>query len=421
MEKYFIQVGAGRDWLDPYASIAKSTHYKTVLLETAEYLDLRRTMSTVSFNYEIIINHDDSPEKIAELLLEKFGNNIALVLAGFEIYNERAFAIAASVGSFPTDVNTQFVCPDKGKQRELLSSSVSSIKQPNYFHVSSLTELANISDQLTFPVVLKPTNAGGGLGVHLIADRNHFESATEHFKQLRNYGGNAFTGFIVEDFVDGQELSLQGICLEKSAEVLSVATKTVLKQTDSLGVSGFRECGHVVSTVHPDIALFKRYAQELCDIFKYQRGAFHIDLMKKDDKYYFIEMGFRFSGMGLEKLVSDFYHSSWTQMAWLSSLGMKVNIEKKAAQHAKARLTIRDPQVLHRAKKLCIDNSHLNLTLNKHKATPNDDATLRSDQMRHGGVLGVLSFDTAQHQQAQKILEHCCFNHQHGVITECAE
>ncbi len=89
------------------------------------------------------------------------------------------------------------------------------------FMISSPEEFINLKDsQLTFPVIVKPRDNSGSRGVRLCNDEDELENA---FAEAVEYTKK--TSVLVEEFIDGQEYSIESIHYNGLSEVIQFTEK----------------------------------------------------------------------------------------------------------------------------------------------------------------------------------------------------
>lgn len=408
MKKIFLQIGAGRDGLDPYFNFAKECGFDCVLIESHDYLSFRQQQGFTSFDLEIGVNNPTDKEDILSILVQQNIKNIQLVLAGFEISNTCAFQVANTLNCSPFDGKNSFIPLHKGQQRLKITQADIAVMQPFYHFCEDLKQVSSLEDKVRFPLIVKPVDAGGGLGVNFIENKKEWHAAIERLASMNNYGGVKFSGFIVEGYIEGDEISLQGICHQGKAKLLSSCRKIILPDIDSLGTKGFRESGHIAqSEINGDTG-FMLLAQQLCELFGYQRGAFHIDLILSNNDIYFIEMGFRLSGMGVEKITGQVIGHSWSKLAFMSAINVILPIVEPKDDVAVGRLTIRNRDILQNAIKLKLKTPGFELTFpSKPSDTPSFSKNLYSDNMRHGGVIGIVEMHSDSIQRIYIAFTSC--------------
>jgi len=144
--------------------------------------------------------------------------------------------------------------------------------------------IKNEEDLLTwniFPAVIKPCKLGSSLGVQLIENKKEIFEIFEKIKDLDEK-------FIIEDFIDGKELSI-GILNRKPLEIVEIVPQGKIFSYEDKYISSHTKyiCpAQIENDIKNEI---KNYAQKIWDIFKF-KGAVRIDLRLKDNKPYFLEV-----------------------------------------------------------------------------------------------------------------------------------
>lgn len=83
---------------------------------------------------------------------------------------------------------------------------------------------------LGFPLVVKPADGGGGLGVFLVESPEDVPVALNRVAWLRNDGGGEFPGLLVEQFLSGTEFSLQGVVRDSKVVIFTTCEKVIARE-----------------------------------------------------------------------------------------------------------------------------------------------------------------------------------------------
>jgi hypothetical protein len=327
----FVQIGATRDGLDPYLDSAHGRRMTAVLVETPAYLCWRRNAGRRAFDAEIPVERPEKPEQVRTALRDA-GLAPSLVLTGFERYAVSGFGVAALMGTASRPGHGEpFVPPDKIEQRNAVSAKAPHVLQPRY--MSYLTGRGNGSasravptagtgfPRLTWPVVVKPADGGGGLGVFRVRGPEQLAAASASIAATANYGGGAFRGVLIEEQVRGVEYSVQGIAWHGKVTVLGVCEKLVTVDHALAGLDGFREAAHIFVLGTAGLPDLTSFAQSCLDAVGYRDGPFHLDLMRTERGPVFLEMGFRLSGAALVDLIKSATGQNWADWVFACYLG----------------------------------------------------------------------------------------------------
>ncbi|MCP3164367.1 ATP-grasp domain-containing protein [Myxococcus sp. QH3KD-4-1] len=324
----FVQLGASRDGLDPYLDAARRRGLQTLLVETPAYLGWRQRLGRRPFDLELPVEHPSRPAEVQHFL-ESLGIPVTLLLAGFERYVDCAFALAPIMEHGPRQrwPHGAFSPLDKWGQREALAHAFPQVLQPRHvsFELGSPGAAAALG-RVGFPLVVKPSNGRGGLGVFLVEDAEQRDRALSALGDLSNDDGGRFERALLEEFIEGREHSLQGLAHEGQALLLTTCEKLVTREAapGTPTLRGFREAGHIAT--HGDRAepALRALAQACLDATGYREGPFHVDLLRNPQGAFFVEMGFRLSGGGLSGLVDRATGTKWAELVFETHLGERV-------------------------------------------------------------------------------------------------
>ena len=137
-------------------------------------------------------------------------------------------------------------CRDKALSRSRLEAA--GIRQPRSCYCLTIDEATAFAEAISYPLVVKPRGMGGSIGVSLVEGEGALRARFAEASGASLQGAAEFHyGAIVEEYVDGPEISVDGRVVDGHYELLFVARKTV-------GLAPFfEEIGHVVS--HEDVLL----------------------------------------------------------------------------------------------------------------------------------------------------------------------
>ncbi|WP_162907232.1 ATP-grasp domain-containing protein [Allorhizocola rhizosphaerae] len=413
-ESMFIQIGATRDGLDPYLDAARRRGMTAVLVETPDYLRWREVLGRRAYDLTLPVERPAAPEELIAAL-RALGQPPALVLAGFERYVSSAYVAAQALRAKPAGQSPTFRAPYKQAQRTALTLMRPSVRQPRYALANSLAELEAAARQLTFPIVVKPDDGGGGLGVVMVSDPRDLAHARAALTGVNNYDGGTFKGWVVEEYLPGVELSVQAIARDGVPEILTYCEKLTTVEPESGGpLSSFRESGHVA---HPgseaDDALHD-FVRNCVSAVGYRQGPFHVDLIRTGDTLHLLEMGFRLSGMRVVELVDRVAGRSWAEETFAAHLGTSPNPPRPQADHRYAgHLTLRRAEQLLAAEAVePAFGARVEVQRFAPPPLPQDwqrelPATLRSDVVRHAGAVGRVVVSARDPRVVVELLNSC--------------
>jgi biotin carboxylase len=153
---------------------------------------------------------------------------------------------------------------DKSKLRQALGRA--EVRQPSF----RLVEDDQLPD-LPFPWVVKPLGLSGSTGVIRVDDA---DAAPATFERVRTIAGDERAPLLVETFVAGPEVAIEGLLRDGALEVLAVFDKP-----DPLDGPYFEETIYVTPSRHPaaDLAEVRRLAQQACTALGLTEGPVHAE------------------------------------------------------------------------------------------------------------------------------------------------
>ncbi|KAB7893285.1 ATP-grasp domain-containing protein [Rouxiella badensis] len=392
MKNIFLQIGATRDGQNPYCEIAQGQGFYTVLVEMGDFVDYQSLC--IAFPFDMILRIDH-PENHVEVLQAYMNAGLLkrpeVVLAGFEAYNQCAGRVREMLSN--SHESQSFIPLDKYAQRMALKTTNISFSQPNFRFFSSAHSIKDSRDVLSYPSVIKPIDGGGGLGIWLIKTPEDLDSAVNKLAATMNYGGRLFSGFIIENYLQGEEYSLQGVVCNGRPFALTCCQKVIEVTENNDGNISFYESGHVAEAANKLPEEFINLMHFCCETFNYQQGAFHIDFIVVDGVPYFLEMGFRLSGMGVVNLVKETTGLNWAEIAFNIEQGKSFEgITYLPHSPAVGHLRLRQASHLSAAEFWVQQNQCGNvlLPINFPQLNISSESSLYADLTRHAGILGTL-------------------------------
>lgn len=161
------------------------------------------------------------------------------------------------------------------------------VPSPWFLAVDSLNELKNHQADITFPCIIKPTDNAGSHGVakvycleELLANYEYSHSYCRHGK------------VIVEEFLDGPEVSVEIMVVKGNVSILQITDKT------TTGAPHFVERGHTQPSCLPgDIQRqIREVAEAACKSLGLGTGPAHVEMKVTNRGPVMIELGARMGG-----------------------------------------------------------------------------------------------------------------------------
>lgn len=166
------------------------------------------------------------------------------VITYWETRVEAVAEIARFLGVPSSPVAAIRACRDKYLGRTALK--IAGVPQAESVVVSDLSEARTAAEQLGYPVVVKPRALGSSNGVRLVWNADELAAAYRYAKMAR-FNGVPIPDrpILIEEYLEGPEISVDSICLDGQVTPLVLAHK-------QLGFApAFEEIGHIVQGDEP--------------------------------------------------------------------------------------------------------------------------------------------------------------------------
>lgn len=245
-----------------------------------------------------------------EAAAEAIGHIRALDMAPVAISpaNECGVILAARIGlGLGLAANPEPVAlalRDKSRQRATLEAA--GFPTPRYACFTVKEELAAVIGQFQFPVVMKPVDGLGKVGVIKGYD---VESLLNAFDHLVSEAGEKFSyckmggAWIVEEFIDGAKLTLE-LVAANADEIVPM----VLTETTCVG-DKFIEVGHALPSSLPraELDAINQYGVNVLKAIGVCHGVVHLELIRRhsDGEIFVIELNGRIPGGRMSKLIEE--------------------------------------------------------------------------------------------------------------------
>jgi biotin carboxylase len=197
------------------------------------------------------------------------GRRFDLVLGVREQVQIALAEVAQAVGAPGNPPAAVRTVRDKDRCRHALREA--GLPQPEFRLCADLAEAQQFLRDTTGPWIVKPRDASGSLGVRKVCEPGELAAAVAALP------GHA--AFVVEQFVEGPEYSVEGVFLRGEPRVLAVTEKKLMPPPH------FVEAGHVLPADLPS-GLREEFEQAVTTALKalgLRFGIFHVELWSTAD------------------------------------------------------------------------------------------------------------------------------------------
>ncbi|MGX9890864.1 ATP-grasp domain-containing protein [Streptomyces sp. NPDC002276] len=243
----------------------------------------------------VVVDTSDEHAVLAAARRLRADGPIAGVTSSSEYYVAVAAATARALDLPGPDVDAVRDCRDKARQRRLLSEG--GVAVPAHERVGGADEARAAAERIGCPVVLKPVQGSGSLGVRLCADGDEVAAhAAGLTAATTNERGVAVPRYVlVEEYLRGDEYSV---------EVFGhTAVVVVAKRLGPL--PDFVELGHDVPAALPEVdaAALREQAVRAVKALGLGWGAAHVELRMEGGDVRVVEVNPRLAGGMIPELV----------------------------------------------------------------------------------------------------------------------
>lgn len=183
--------------------------------------------------------------------------------------------------SFDTAVKTT----DKGEM--IRAFEACRVEHPWYYVVDNEEQFSLIISKVTYPCVMKPTDNAGNRGVCFVGSKE--ELLKEY---IYSYENSRSGHVIIEEYMEGQEVSVEVIVYKGEVHILAVTDKL------TLGKPYFVEIGHAEQSQKGTvtIAAIKDLATRAVKSVGIDNSPAHVEIMVTNDGVKMVELGSRMGG-----------------------------------------------------------------------------------------------------------------------------
>lgn len=229
--------------------------------------------------------------------------NVVAVLPGIEYHVGTCAKVSAELGLHGLNLLTAQIVRDKYKFREFMLAN--QFNSPRFATIK-LSEVYPLKDLIPasfeFPAVVKPVDMAGSMGVVKVENIQALEKTMHELREqvFHDEGHSAGGNFILEEYITGDEFSVEGVVDENGIHILSVTEKILGPEPY------FIEMGHIIGQSYEN-HFYERiadYATTLVHKLNLNVGPFHLELrVTKNNEPIAIEIAARLPGDKIVDLI----------------------------------------------------------------------------------------------------------------------
>jgi biotin carboxylase len=284
-----VVIGTGRRQFREYLLRSIARDYRVHLLLWAEPTWEREY--SVGWTVLTDVHETIDPQDMIDAVRELDRHDpVAGVLAWDEARILQCAKVAAALGLTGGDPDATMRCRDKHLTRQALSAA--GVSQPVSILAATVDEALAAATEIGYPVILKPRAMAASLGVVKVASAAELASQFSFARDTTVPGAWRHDSVLVEEFVDGPEVSIDSVVYKGQVQPMCLARKEI-------GYPPYcEEVGHTVDSADPllsDRALLA-LLQEAHAALGFTDGATHTEVKLAADGMKVIEVNGRLGG-----------------------------------------------------------------------------------------------------------------------------
>ncbi|MER6531701.1 ATP-grasp domain-containing protein [Streptomyces sp. NPDC001508] len=219
---------------------------------------------------------------------------LAGVLTWTEWYLVPVARLARQLGLATTSPDVMQSCRNKARTRALFARH--GVPSAASVSVRTSEEAATAADRIGYPVVLKPAAHAGSIGVIRADTPEHLDAAYKVAAHTAKVGAES-TSVLVEEYLDGPEVSVECVTYRGETTAVAVTRKSVSAPPH------FEELAHSVDARDPLLDVVAPAAQAAIQALGITDGVSHIEMRLVDGRPRLIEVNGRLAGDMIGHLV----------------------------------------------------------------------------------------------------------------------
>jgi len=222
-------------------------------------------------------------------------HTIAGVLTWDEYCLLPAAQIATDLGLPGQSSATAVACRDKSAARAIWAAG--GVPSAQSIRATSLVTANTAARRIGYPVVLKPAAHTAGIGVIKVEQAADLPAAFAHASEQAADQGEEGSGVLVEEYLDGPEISVECVTAHGITTPVAVTRKTLGPEPL------FQEVGHTVLADDPLLAQVGPVAEAALDALGVNTGVSHVEMRLTASGPRLIEVNARLGGDLIGRLV----------------------------------------------------------------------------------------------------------------------
>jgi biotin carboxylase len=261
-------------------NIAMSMGIYTIVIDMGSDSPAKRNANE---SYDLDVFQIDKVVQIAK------DNNVDGVLVGVAdilVKPYKDICDQLNLPCYATEKAVEAFCSKDGFKRYCIKHNIQDIPG---IYISDITKFDS-SEDMKFPVMIKPVDNGGGVGMKICRDKTDYKDSVETALKFSKKGV-----VLVERYMDCDDMAAYYSFIDGKAHLSAISDRfTTKKQGDSSPVC----IGAIFPSKYADLFV-KNVHPQLCKLFEdieVQSGILNIQFFVEDNEFYAYDPGFRLQG-----------------------------------------------------------------------------------------------------------------------------
>jgi biotin carboxylase len=259
------------------------------------------------FAVAVVLSAEDKARAVERALEHCRAHGIRFAVTFQETDIEVCAAINTELGARTTSLAAARTARDKSNQRRFLAQH--GLPSPVAIEVSNIEEAVSAARRIGYPLIVKPTRAASSMQVALVSDEGEMKQRLESIQTLARSGaGNYYEGNIsvfalLEEFLPGEEVTLDGIVVNGKFHLGGIHNKMRMPGPF------FEEDLYSLPFKRPDEEEgLANLGARICSALGLENSLFNVELRKDvRGEYRVVEFSPRISGGHVYRNVRDVY------------------------------------------------------------------------------------------------------------------
>jgi len=275
MKKRILIIGAG--W-EQKPLIEKAIEVGCYVITTTPTVDSDNSLGNINF----VVN----PFNLTELSnIIEYSKPEAIISDACDYSMFAQALLARKYNMFGPSATTIQILSNKFLQREMARKI--KVKQPDYRLCETYKDVMKATNELSYPLILKPLFNRGGIGVNKISNKKELDAA--YLDTLTNSGSKSI---LIEKYIGKSVITVEGLYSDKYYNLTYSTKKKHWKYSDN--AMELQYPGELTKELEDKIYSITK---QLVKAFNINRGLIHTEYIIEDNEVYFLEIHNRGSGV----------------------------------------------------------------------------------------------------------------------------